>query len=221
MKITYWSDFNCPYSYIGLKRLSDAVEELDIHVSWHVKSFELEPYAEKLNFNNMLELHLHKYKQNRDDALEDISEIENIASKSGLKINYKDTLVNSTKNAHRLVKYVQKTYPLKTQNLVFKIFKANFTYNKSITDIQTLTDIATSLGLDEQEVMQLLKGDRFKSDVEIDREDCIFSGIQTTPYYIIESEKEQLIMPGAFEKEDFKTALEDMLSGEIIQKTFL
>ena len=43
MKIIHWSDFNCPYSYIGLKRLSDAVNELDLDPEWELKAFELEP----------------------------------------------------------------------------------------------------------------------------------------------------------------------------------
>ena len=31
MKITYWSDFACPYCYIGNIRLKRAIEELEIN----------------------------------------------------------------------------------------------------------------------------------------------------------------------------------------------
>ena len=37
MRIIFWSDFNCPNSYIGLHRLKQAVDELDIEVEWQMK----------------------------------------------------------------------------------------------------------------------------------------------------------------------------------------
>lgn len=52
MKITYWSDYACPYCYIGETRLEKAIEELakentinkeDIEVE--MKAFELDPNA--------------------------------------------------------------------------------------------------------------------------------------------------------------------------------
>ena len=43
MKITHWSDFNCPNSYIGLVRLKKAADELDLDFEWIMKPFELYP----------------------------------------------------------------------------------------------------------------------------------------------------------------------------------
>ena len=76
-------------------------------------------------------------------------------------------------------------------------------------------------GYDKREVKEILLSDRFEIDVEIDEEDARFSGLYTTPCYIVETPIDQLTIPGAFEKEDFKIALTDMISGEIKNKTFL
>jgi predicted DsbA family dithiol-disulfide isomerase len=48
MKITYWSDYACPYCYIGEKRLETAIEELGLGVNdieVEMKAFELDPNA--------------------------------------------------------------------------------------------------------------------------------------------------------------------------------
>jgi len=42
MKILYLSDFNCPYSYIGLNRMKNVCNELNLNVEWELKSFELD-----------------------------------------------------------------------------------------------------------------------------------------------------------------------------------
>ena len=49
MKIIHLSDFNCPYSYIGLKRIANACAELDLDVEWEMVSFELEPNIDSIS----------------------------------------------------------------------------------------------------------------------------------------------------------------------------
>ena len=45
LKIVYWSDYACPYCYIGEKRLESALDELGVkeHVEIEMKAFELDP----------------------------------------------------------------------------------------------------------------------------------------------------------------------------------
>ncbi len=47
MKITYWSDYACPYCYIGEKRLETAIDELGLKedIEIEMKAFELDPNA--------------------------------------------------------------------------------------------------------------------------------------------------------------------------------
>lgn len=47
MKITYWSDYACPYCYIGEERLKKAIEESGIceDVELEMKAFQLDPSA--------------------------------------------------------------------------------------------------------------------------------------------------------------------------------
>ena len=122
MRIIYWSDFNCPNSYIGLVRLKKAVDELDLDVKWEMKPFELYPTLFDTPTNSVTTENVLKYGITPEDAKAQIAETEKIALGDGLEINYKDVKLTSSRNAHRLVKYVQNKHPDISQDLIFKIF---------------------------------------------------------------------------------------------------
>jgi predicted DsbA family dithiol-disulfide isomerase len=195
IKIIHWSDFNCPYSYIGLKRLSDAADEMDLTPRWELKSFEL-PLSHKI-----------------DDDVGKIAEKDNLI--------IENVSLTSSRNAHRLAKFVQNRYPEHSQELIFKIFKANFSENRNISDIDVLTGIAESVGLEEEEIRGMLLKNSYNLEVELDTQDALFNGITAIPHYILHVDGQQLIVPGAFERQDFRIALEDLISGEIRYKSFL
>lgn len=218
MRIIHLSDFNCPYSYIGLNRIQNAVCELDLEVEWEMRSFELEPDAK--NFPS-IERVMIKNGLSAEDALKEIEEIEKIAKNDGLIINYRDMIINSSKDAHRLVKYVQDKYPEASQELVNEIFESNFIKNENILNHEVLLNISISCGLDEEEIIEFLKRDSLKIEVYLDMDEALSNGITTIPYYFIENNDERLIIPGVFEKESFKIAIEDLLSGEMKNKTFI
>ena len=218
MNIIYLSDFNCIYSYIGLNRMKNTVSELNLDVEWEMKSFELEPNAnntsamERFAIDNGLSV---------DDAKKEIEAIEETAKNEGLDVNYKDMLINSSKDAHRLAKYVQNRCPELAQELILKIFESNFIKNENIADHDVLIKIAASLGLDENEIAEMLKRGSFKIEVELDMDEAISYGITRIPYYIIEYKGERLTILGVFEKKDFETAFKDLISGEIKNKSYL
>ncbi|MEE0902540.1 MAG: DsbA family protein [Methanobrevibacter sp.] len=221
MKIVHWSDFNCPNSYIGLNRLKQALDELELNVEWEMKPFELHPTLFDTPANSMTTEYVIKYGIGPDEANEIIRETEDIAKSEGLDINYKDVRLTSSRNAHRLVRYVQNKHPEKSLELIFKIFEANFIANETIADIDVLVSVATGIGLDENEVRNLLEGESYMFEVQLEEEESIIMGIEAIPFYMITINDEQLTVPGAFEKEDFKIAIRDMISGEMESKTFL
>ena len=221
MKITFWSDFNCPNSYIGLYRLKKAVDELNIEVEWEMKPFELYPTLFDTPTGSIITQSILKYGITPQMAEEKINETEEIALNDGLKINYKDIQLTSSRNAHRLVKFIKNNYPEMLLKLVFKIYEANFKENKIIADTTTLSEIAADLGLDNPEIKNMLESDSYDFEVEIDEEDAIVMGVESIPLYFLEISQEQLIIPGAFEKESFKVAIEDMTSGELESKSFI
>lgn len=221
MKITFWSDFNCPNSYIGLYRLKKATDELNIKVEWEMKPFELYPTLFDTPTGSIITQNILKYGLTPEIAEKRIIETEAIALSDGLDMNYKDIQLTSSRNAHRLVKYIKNKYPEMIVKVIFKIYEANFQKNSIIADVNVLADICVSLGLDENEIKNMLESDSYDFEVQIDEEDAIVMGVESIPLYFLNISEEQLIVPGAFEKEDFKIAITDLINGEIESKSFI
>ena len=221
MRILYLIDYNCPYSYIGLKRLLNAVENLNLDVEWEMRSYELEPLAENTPSRSTTENYIKKYGIAPNDAEIRIAEVEDIASEDGLEVNYRDMKIVSSRNALRLTKFVQNKHPETALELVLKIFESHLGKNENIADVNVLARIALSCGLDESEVMNVIENDHYSIEIDLDMEEALSNGIDATPCFILFSREERLIIPGAFSKEDFKIALGDFESGKIKNKTFV
>jgi predicted DsbA family dithiol-disulfide isomerase len=198
MRVVFWSDFNCPYSYIGLNRLSQAIDELNLECEWEMMAFEL-PLQHSFTASQ-------------------IREIEEIAKSEGLTIHLSE--LTSSRDAHRLVKFTKENCPESLLELIFRIYEANFS-DKDISSHEVLIGISKELGMDESIIEDFLSARTYKVEVEVDTEEAVFNGITSVPHYTIHTADHQLIIPGAFEKEDFKIALKDLTSGEIRKKSFL
>ena len=220
MRIIYLIDFNCPYSYIGLERIKKACKRLDLDVEWEMKPFELEPEEGKRPTISITERYAEKYGLSPEEASERISEIEKIALDDGLKINFKDIKLTSSKDALRLTKFVQSNHPEITLDIVDKIFYSNLVKNENIADINILADIAISCGLDESEARKILENNYYNIEVFLDMDEAISNGITSTPCFILNEKEEKLIIPGAFSAEEFEVALKDFTNGNIKSKTY-
>ena len=221
MRIIYMIDFNCPYSYIGLERIKKASETLNSDVEWEMRSFELEPEAGKRPEMSTAERYAGKYGLSLEDASSKIAEIEEIGADDGLKINFKDMPLTSSKDALRLAKFAQNIHPEITLGLVEEIFYSRFVKNENIADIKILEKIAISYGIEEYQAKKILENNYYNIEVFLDKEDALSNGITSTPYFILEKNEERLIIPGVFSAEEFETALKDFESGEIKDKTFI
>ena len=221
MNIIYLIDFNCPYSYIGLERLKKCCKKLGIDAEWEIKAFELEPSARKRPAMSTTERYCEKYELSPEDASRKIREIEETALEEGLKINYKDMLLTSSKDALRLSKFCQNVHPEITLKLVEEIFYANMVKNENIADIKILSEIAISCGLKESEANKILENNYYNIEAYLDAEEAVSYGITATPCFILNHNGERLIIPGVFSTEEFENALKDMESGEIEKKTFV
>lgn len=219
MNILYLIDFNCPYSYIGLQRVKKAVEHLEYDVGWELGSFELEPLAGKASIGS-IERYAEKYRVSNEEAENIIAEIEKIAFDDSLKINFKEMTLRSSKDAHRICKFVQSKYPEVTLELVEKILYANFVENKNIADNKILSELAISCGLDEFEVNRILDNNYYNIEVELDKEEALSHSITSTPCFILTKKEEKLIIPGVFSAEEFEIALKDFEEGNIKSKSY-
>ena len=106
MKITYWSDYACPFCYIGEAQMKKAIAELPQlgQVELEMKSFELDPYAANYVEGDPAEHLAKKYSTSIEVARQQIERISNLGKKEGLEMNFGKVKSCNTMDAHRLTK---------------------------------------------------------------------------------------------------------------------
>ena len=87
MKITIWSDYACPFCYIGEKRLEKALADYKENFEIEFKSFELDPTASKKVTSTTIERFAKKYSMSEEDAAAQIEQISTMGRREGIDLN--------------------------------------------------------------------------------------------------------------------------------------
>ena len=93
MKIELWSDYACPFCYIGEKRLEKALAEIDggDKVEIEFKSFELDPYASREVVSSTVDRFAAKYHLSKEEAAARIEAISRMGWSEGIDFRYVST----------------------------------------------------------------------------------------------------------------------------------
>ena len=214
IKITYWSDFICPYCYIAEQRMKNLMKELNIFDKFEFKflSFELDPNAPKQRKLNIVENFAKKYYMSIDEAKNTVNHINELGRAEGIDFKYDTCLGGNTFKAHRLAKYVEsKGNYENTEKMIHILYDAYFTKNLLISDDQVLIELGMKVGLSKEEIEKLLNGDEFSKSVREDEEKGYLEGIHGVPYFIINGKE---IINGAASKQVMKETLLNVLNKE-------
>ena len=132
IKIKYWSDFICPFCYIGEQRMKNVMKELNILDKFEFKllSFELDPNAPKERKINIIESLAKKYYIPVEEAKSRINYINDLGKSEGINFKCDTCRGGNTFNFHRLAKYVEsKGNYENTEKIIFLLYDAYFTKN--------------------------------------------------------------------------------------------
>ena len=88
MKIELWSDYACPFCYIGEARLKKALAQLPAPVEVEFKSFELDPTAPREVVSSTQDRFAEKYGLTVEEARARIDEISKMGRAEGLDFKY-------------------------------------------------------------------------------------------------------------------------------------
>ena len=206
MVIKIWSDYACPFCYIGEKRLEKALADVKSDIKIEFKSFELDPTASEKVVSSTTERFAKKYGMTEDDAAARIEQISMMGRREGIDFKYISTRYTNTFDALRLTKFAQERGH---DEIITKLFDAYFTKNLELADHKVLKKIAVECGLDENEVNDFLKGDKYADEVRKDEYEAARLGIHGVPYFVI---NDKYALSGAQPAEVLKDAIEDALS---------
>ena len=207
MKITYWSDYACPYCYIGEKRLETAIEELGLKedIDIEMRAFELDPNASYEVVSRTDERFAVKYGLTLDMARHQIEKISILGKNEGIDFKYIDTQYTNMLDAHRLTKLVaSKGNKENTNKVIHLLFDAYFTKNLKLADRSILSDIARQVGIDEDELNKMLDSDDFIDDVRFDENEAYKLGVHGVPYFVID---DKYVIGGCQTKEGIKQTI--------------
>lgn len=205
MKVEIWSDYVCPYCYIGKRRFEAALAQFahrdQIEVVY--KSFELDPNAEVTGNPNIQEVLVRKYGMSMEQVADNIKQVTEMAKAEGLTYYLNNAIQTNTFDAHRLAHFaaVQGKGPEMTERLL----KAHFTDRAHLGEQEILADLAAEIGLEREIVIQMLRGDEYVDEVRQDEEEARQIGVRGVPYFVI---NRKYAISGAQSVEAFLEALQ-------------
>lgn len=182
--IEVWSDFNCPFCYIGKRHLEDSLKSFSnqFRVEW--KSFELDPYSAPEKDVSQVDLLAKKYGKDRTWAMQMNRDLTDMAISAGLDFKMDQVVPANSFNAHRLLHLAKS---LGSQNeLKEALLKARFTQGLDIGDLKVLTNIGVLLGLPLSDIEDVFGSERYTAEVRDDERLASDLGIRGVPFFIID-----------------------------------
>jgi len=193
MKIEVWSDYSCPFCYIGKVLLDQALAELKLtdKVEIIYKAYQLDPSAPKMVRQNTSEVLSVKYGISQNEAQAMTQNVTAKAAAIGLIYHYDLVKATNTLDAHRLMKMAVKP---QAKALNTALYAAYFTQGKNLADFDFLRELGSTYGINKDESKAMLYSDKLKAEVLADIAEAKSLNIRGVPYFRI---NKKFIIPGA------------------------
>lgn len=212
MKIDIWSDFACPFCYIGQRHLETALKDReDVEIVFH--SFELDPQAKMHYDEDIHQLLANKYGMTYEQAKANNDNITQMAAATGLDYDFDNMKLTNTFTAHRLAQYAKEQG--KGNEFVETGMDAYFTKGAFLNDEETLVNIGTSVGLPEEDLRRIINSQEYLAPVRVDQTKAMELGIQSVPFFLID---EQYAVSGAQPVSVFENVLNQVESKKTTTK---
>lgn len=201
LTIDVYSDVICPWCYLGKKRLESALADWGGPVLVRFLPYELNPATPEAGINH------HDYlasKMGSEKALEAAhARLTDLGKEVGL--DYRFDLIEKIPNtfqAHRVLWLAEKEG--KGRELHDAFFKGYFTEGKDLTRLETLVELAVSVGLDKNKVETFLKSTEGEKEVRKSEEKAYDLGVTGVPFFVFNN---KFALSGAQPVSAFKQAL--------------
>lgn len=148
-----------------------------------------------------------KYGMSIEQAKANCRNIEQMAAEVGLDYQFDTLILTNTFDAHRLTMFA-KPHGLMNE-MAERLLRAYFTESKHLGDHQTLIDLAVEVGLNRDDVADMLSSDQMREEVRADEQEAAQLGIRSVPFFLI---NRKYTLTGAQPTEVFVQALQKVLA---------
>lgn len=209
MEVKIWSDVRCPFCYIGKRKFEAALEKFEykdkVRVTW--KSFQLDPGLETRPEVDIIEYFVQTKGVSTEQARQMLNGATQMAKEVGLDFHLENSVLANSFKAHRLIQ-MAKAKDLGDQ-IEEALFKAHFEEAQNIDDPEVLVAVATSVGMSESEVRDMLQSDAFSYEVKQDEMEARNIGVRGVPFFVFD---DRYAVSGAQPVEAFLQTLEKTMN---------
>ena len=187
MHIDIWSDVVCPWCYLGKRRLEKALAGFEgrADVTIAHRAFQLDPTRSKGETTSRRTMLMSKYRLTENRVREMDRNMEVMAAAEGLEYHLTEKgQTGNTLDAHRLV-HLAKDHGREDQ-MIERLYKAYFTDQRSVFDVESLVSLAVDEGLDATEAREALESDRYVDAVRRDLDEARMLGVSGVPFFVID-----------------------------------
>ena len=184
IEVEIWSDFACPFCYIGKTHFEQALQQFEgrDQVKVFYRSFELDPNAPKSQKKSIFEVLAQKYGQTLEWAQKANERVVNMGAECGLNFRMDQIIPTNSFDAHRL-NHLALEKGVQTQ-FQDSVFKAYFTEGRDIARSEELLPIGERAGLGKDEILAVLNSGRYENEVRADENQAQEYGISGVPFFL-------------------------------------
>lgn len=184
MRIDIWSDYACPFCYIGKRRLENALSQFPNRDKVEVvyRSFQLDPTAAVKNDKDIHDLLAVKYGMTRDKAKAMNEQLAEQARGVGLDFHFDTIQSTNTFDSHRLSHYASSQG--KAAEMTERLLQAYFTDSLNLGERSVLVSLAAEVGLDQAATAAMLESEAYKDEVYADIAEGQRLNINGVPFFV-------------------------------------
>ena len=184
MKIEVWSDYVCPFCYIGKKQLEKAIKNsgYDGQIDVEFKSFLLDPTTPIDTEESIYTSLARKYNMSEQEVENMTKNVASRAKEVGLDYNFDDMKTANTTAAHRLAKLAAEQGKAEIYNE--RLMKAYFLEGEAIGRHDVLKRLAKEAELDMEDVQRVLESNEYEEAIEQDIYEAQQIGVRGVPFFV-------------------------------------
>lgn len=188
MLIEVFTDYTCPFCYIGKQRLKIALGKVKLKQDVELQSFsyEIHPQIENEKKQKYIDYLIKTKNQTEEQVNSLVSELTEHAAEVGLSYNFDEMIVANTSDAHRLSKWIAREgYE---EQYSETLMRGYFTEGKDLADHNYLAQVVESLGLSKERAFEILTSEEYQQQIDIDRYNAQQLGVESAPFFVFNNQ---------------------------------
>lgn len=186
MNIEIWYDLVCPWCYLGKRRFEHALADFDHRDQVRVvhRAFQLDPTAPQGETFDQVEQITKKHGISVQQFKAQQAKVVELGRVEGLEYNFDGGRAGNTFDAHRLIRLGLERG---LQDVVIeRFFRAHFTEQRSLFDVDSLVALSVEAGLDADEARKVLAEQAYTQAIKDDVQQAQEYGANGVPFFVID-----------------------------------